>query len=266
MYSKKDKMYILEMPENGAGMENGMKNVVIMQARVGSSRLHAKVLKELCGKTILEHDIERIRQAKTIDDIIVATTTSPHDDAIEDVAIRCGVKLFRGSENDVLDRYYQAAKKYNVDNIVRITSDCPLIDPHVIDDVVKCFDDGEYEVITNVPNDAKFTYPRGMDVEEFSFEWLEKAWKEATDKYDREHVSPYIYDHAVRKCYFQYDKDYSQYRWTLDTEEDWKVIQNIYEHFYHGKHDFYLEDIVKYVQDNPDISKINEMVKQKLKH
>lgn len=166
----------------------------------------------------------------------------------------------------MLDRYYQAAKKYNVDNIVRITSDCPLIDPHVIDDVVKCFDDGEYEVITNVPNDAKFTYPRGLDVEEFSFEWLEKAWKEATDKYDREHVSPYIYDHAVRKCYFQYDKDYSQYRWTLDTEEDWKVIQNIYEHFYHGKHDFYLEDIVKYVQDNPDISKINEMVKQKLKH
>ena len=116
-----------------------MKNAVIMQARVGSSRLHAKVLKELCGKTVLEHDIERIRQAATVDDIIIATTDKPEDIAIVEVAEKCKTKVFRGSENDVLDRYYQAAKKYDVENIIRITSDCPLVDPHVIDDVMTCY-------------------------------------------------------------------------------------------------------------------------------
>lgn len=244
-----------------------MKNAVIMQARVGSSRLHAKVLKELCGKTVLEHDIERIRQAATVDDIIIATTDKPEDIAIVEVAEKCNTKVFRGSENDVLDRYYQAAKKYDVENIIRITSDCPLVDPHVIDDVMTCYNEGNYDIITNVPNEwEKMSYPRGLDLETFPFRWLEKAWKEATDPYDREHVSPYIYDHAKNRYYYRYDKDYSAYRWTLDTEEDWQVISKIYEHFYHGSHDFYFEDIVGYMQKHPEIAAINADVKQKLRH
>lgn len=243
-----------------------MKNVVIVQARVGSSRLHAKVLKKICGKTILEHDIERMKQASFVNDIIIATTEKEEDDLIENIAYKCNVKCFRGSEEDVLDRYYKAAKKYNVENIIRITSDCPLIDPHVIDDVVKCYESGNYDVITNVPNDSKHTYPRGMDVEEFSFKWLERAWNEATEQYDREHVSPYIYDHAQNKCYYQYKNDYSKYRLTLDTDEDWQVINNIYNHFYHGFHDFYLEDIICYIKKNPQIMDINKNVIQKIKH
>lgn len=244
-----------------------MKNAVIMQARVGSSRLHAKVLKKLCGKTVLEHDIERIRQAKLVDDIIIATTTNPEDIAIVEEAMHCNAKVYRGSEQDVLDRYYQAAKEYEVENIIRITSDCPLIDPFVIDEVIRCYDDGKYDIITNVPNEWEtMSYPRGLDLEIFPFKWLEKAWLEATDKYDREHVSPYIYDNAVNRYYYRYDKDYSQYRWTLDTPEDWEVIKRIYEHFYNGEHNFYFEDIIKYMQENPEIARINEAVVQKLKH
>ena len=244
-----------------------MKNAVIIQARVGSTRLHAKVLRELNGKTVLAHDIERICQAKKVDDIIIATTTNSEDIAIVEEAKRCGVKVFRGSEQDVLDRYYQAAKAYDVQNIIRITSDCPLVDPFVIDEVIECYEHGNYDIITNVPNEwEKMSYPRGLDLEIFPFWWLEKAWKEATDSYDREHVSPFIYDHAKARHYYRYEKDYSKYRWTLDTEEDWKVIQAIYNHFYHGKHDFYFLDIVKYMEEHPEIAQINESVVQKLKH
>lgn len=243
-----------------------MKNAVIMQARVGSSRLHAKVLKELGGKTVLEHDVERIRQAKRVEDIIIATTTNPEDEAIAEVARRCQVKLFKGSEQDVLDRYYQAARAFEVEHIIRITSDCPLVDPFVIDEVIACYEQGHYDIITNVPNEwEKMTYPRGLDLEIFSFEWLEKAWREAKDSYDREHVSPYIYDHAQTRYYYRYERDYSMYRWTLDTEADWQVIQNIYAHFYHGKHDFYFEDIVKYMQAHPGIAALNADVVQKLR-
>lgn len=244
-----------------------MKNAVIMQARKGSSRLPAKVLKDLCGKTVLEHDVERIRQAKKVDDIIIATTTKPEDDAIVEVAEKCNAKVFRGSELDVLDRYYQAAKAFDVENVIRITSDCPLVDPFVIDEVIDCYEKGHYDIITNVPNEWEtMSYPRGLDLEIFPFSWLEKAWKEATDPYDREHVSPYIYDNAKTRYYYKYDKDYSQYRWTLDTPKDWEVIEKIYQHFYHGKHDFYFEDIVKYMQEHPEIAMINADVKQKLKH
>ena len=244
-----------------------MKNAVIMQARVGSSRLHAKVLKELCGKRVLAHDVERIRQAKKVDDIIIATTTKPEDIVIVEEAERCGAKVFRGSEQDVLDRYYQAAKAYDVEHIIRITSDCPLIDPFVVDEVIACYEQGNYDIITNVPNEWEtMSYPRGLDLEIFPFTWLEKAWTEAKDDYDREHVSPYIYDHAVNRYYYKYDKDYSMYRWTLDTEEDWQVIQKIYEHFYHGKHDFYFEDVVRFMQEHPEIAQLNAEVVQKLKH
>lgn len=243
-----------------------MKNAVIMQARVGSSRLHAKVLKELCGKTVLEHDVARIRQAERVQDIIIATTTNPEDEAIAAVARRCQTRVFKGSEQDVLDRYYQAAKAFEVDHIIRITSDCPLIDPFVIDEVIRCYEQGHYDIITNVPNEwEKMSYPRGLDLEIFSFAWLERAWLEAKDAYDREHVSPYIYDHAQTRYYYRCDKDYSMYRWTLDTEADWQVIRHIYEHFYHGKHDFYFEDIVAYMEAHPEIAAVNADVVQKLR-
>lgn len=244
-----------------------MENVVIMQARTNSTRLHGKILRELKGKTILEHDIERIQQAKLIDGIIIATTTMKEDDVIVEIAQRCNINFFRGSENDVLARYYYAAKKFDVKNIVRITSDCPLIDPYIIDDVVDCYQNNPVDIMTNVPNEwEKMSYPRGLDLEIFSFDWLERAFFEATSQYDREHVSPYIYEHAETRYYYKYKKDYSQYRLTLDTIEDWEVIKRIYDHFYNGEHNFYFEDIVKYLEQHPEIAIINQGVQQKLEH
>lgn len=243
-----------------------MKNAVIMQARVGSSRLPGKVLKLLKGKTVLEHDIIRIQQAKLINGIIIATTINREDDAIVEIAEKCGAKYFRGSQDDVLERYYYAAKQFQVENIIRITSDCPLIDPYVIDEVVDCFDKNPVDIMTNVPNEWEtMSYPRGMDLEIFPFAWLERAFNEATSSYDREHVSPYIYDHADTRYYYKYNKDYSKYRLTLDTNEDWQVISKIYDHFYNGKHDFYLEDIIQYLEKHKEISMINQKIRQQLK-
>ena len=240
-----------------------VKNAVIIQARVGSTRLPEKVLMDLCGKTVLERVVERIAQAKKVDEIIIATTENKADDRIVETANRCGVKCFRGSEEDVLARYYYAAKKYEVDHVIRITSDCPLVDPYVIDEVIECYEKGQYDIITNVPNEwEKMSYPRGLDLEIFPFHWLEKAFLEAASKYDREHVSPYIYDHAENRFYYKYNKDYSRYRWTLDTEKDWELIQLIYQKLFHGKQDFYFMDIVRLMQEHPEYAKINEDVEQ----
>lgn len=242
-----------------------MKYAVIMQARTNSSRLRGKVLKELNGKTVLEHDIERIRQSHYIDGIIIATTEIKEDDAIVAVAKKCQVPFFRGSEEDVLSRYYYAALAFQAEHIIRITSDCPLIDPHVIDEIILCYEKEKPDIITNVPNEwEEMTYPRGLDLEIFPFWWLEKAFQEADRDYDREHVSPYIYDHAKNRYYYRYGQDFSRYRWTLDTPEDWEVIEKVYAHFYHGIHNFYFEDIVGYMQEHPEIAMLNQNVQQKL--
>lgn len=243
-----------------------MKNAVIMQARTNSSRLKGKVLRDLKGKTVLEHDIERIRQAKKVEGIIIATTERPEDQEIVNIAQKCGVDFFRGSEDDVLSRYYYATKKFHVENIIRITSDCPLVDPFIIDEVICCYNENKPDIITNVPNiEKEMTYPRGLDLEIFPYKWLEKAFLEAESSYDREHVSPYIYDNAPNQYYYKYKKNYSMYRWTLDTSEDWAVIEQIYDHFYHGTHDFYFQDIIDFMEQCPEIAKINAGVKQKLK-
>ena len=190
-----------------------MKYAVIMQARTNSSRLRGKVLKELNGKTVLEHDIERIRQSHYIDGIIIATTESKEDDAIVAVAKKCQVPFFRGSEEDVLSRYYYAALAFQAEHIIRITSDCPLRDPHVIDEIILCYEKEKPDIITNVPNEwEEMTYPRGLDLEIFPFWWLEKAFQEADRDYDREHVSPYIYDHAKNRYYYRYLEKSCPYR------------------------------------------------------
>lgn len=240
------------------------KTTAIIQARMGSTRLPGKVMKNLLGKTVLAHVIERVKQAKILDDIIIATTKKDDDDCIADEALRCGVKVFRGSEEDVLSRYYFAAKENNTDIIVRITSDCPLIDPNVINDIVSFFKQNRYDIVTNAGIDlTQRTYPRGLDTEVFSYTVLEEAYKNATEKYQREHVTPYIYENAKRIFYYKNDINYSHYRWTLDTEEDWMLIKKLYEHLYHGKHDFYMSDVLMVMEQNPELFQINKDVKQK---
>lgn len=241
-----------------------MRVVAIIQARMGSTRLSGKVMKELCGKTVLAHDIERVKQSKRIDQIVVATTTNQNDDVIVEEATRLGVSTFRGSEDDVLSRYYLAANENNADIVIRITSDCPLFDPIVLDDMLLFYLNNNYDIVSNAGSDPTTrTYPRGLDCEIFSFSDLEKAYKNAEEKYQREHVTPFIYENARNIYYYKHSVDYSKYRWTLDTEEDWSLISKIYEYLYKGVHDFYLEDIIELINRHPELHEINKNIEQK---
>lgn len=242
-----------------------MKTVAIIQARIGSTRLPGKILKVLMGKTVLQHVIERVQQAGSIDKIIIATTILDQDNPVVDEAVKCGVNYFRGSENDVLARYYLAAKNNNADIIVRITSDCPLIDPIVTDEIVNFYKDKEvYDIVTNASGDlSKRTYPRGLDTEVFSFNALGKAYEQADKQHQREHVTPYIYENNPMIYYYKNKIDYSMYRWTLDTEEDFELIKEIYGYLYKGKHDFYLQDVINLFAIHPELTKINAHVEQK---
>jgi len=236
----------------------------VIQARMGSTRLRGKVMADICGKTVLGHVIDRVRQCEELDEIIIATTKASHDDVIVKEAERYGVKWFCGSEEDVLSRYYYASKENNLDIIVRITSDCPLIDPFVTDKIIKFYLDNDFELVTNAgPDLRKRTFPRGLDVEVFSFETLSLAFENAKESYQREHVTPYLYENCEKIYYYKNDIDYSKYRWTLDTQEDFKLIEAVYNHFYKGEHDFYLSDIVEFMEKKPEIAQINANVKQK---
>lgn len=241
-----------------------MKVAAIIQARMGSTRLPGKVMKKLSGKTVLSHVIERVRQSNLIEEIIIATTTHDRDNIIEEEAVKCGSKVFRGSEKDVLSRYYFAAKEYKVDIIVRITSDCPLIDPYVIDKIINFYQNSQYDLVTNAGADlSKRTYPRGLDTEVFSFEVLENAFLNGKEDYHREHVTPFIYENSDNVYYFKNEIDYSNHRWTLDTEEDFKLISEIYNKLYIGSHDFYLNEIIELLKEDTDLYKINAHIEQK---
>lgn len=244
-------------------MEN-KKVVAIIQARVGSTRLPRKVLKEIQGKTVLYHVIERIRQSNCINQIIIATSNLKQDDDIVKEAEKLEISCFRGSETNVLSRYYNAALYNNADIIVRITSDCPLIDPNIIDEMIKFYLDNSYSIVSNASMDSNNrTYPRGLDTEIFSFNVLNQAFKSACESYQLEHVTPYIYENNKDVYYYKNNKDYSKYRLTLDTIEDFKLIETIYKMLYKDKHDFYLNDIVKLMEDNPKLIEINKDIDQK---
>lgn len=241
-----------------------MKVVCIVQARVGSTRLPGKVLKKICGKTVLEHDINRLKQAKNIDEIVIATTTKKDDDAIVDEAKRLNVKYFRGSEQDVLSRYYYAAKENKANIVIRVTSDCPCLDYIILDDMVEKFSNNlsQYDYFSNT---ILRTFPRGYDIEIFSFEVLEEAFINAKLNYEREHVTPYLYNkiNNYKIGHYKYKNDYSKYRVTLDTVEDFKVINNIYKELYNCETYFLLEDVIKFLEDNPNIARINDDIEQK---
>lgn len=241
-----------------------MKVVCIMQARVGSSRLPGKVLKKICGKTVLEHDINRLRLVPNIDEIVIATTIEKQDNKIVEEANRLGVKYFRGSENDVLSRYYFAAKESNAKIIIRVTSDCPCLDYSIIKDMVNIFVEKNHN-IDYMNNTLDRTYPRGYDVEIFTFEALENAFNNASKDYEREHVTPYLYDlnNKFRILSYKQLNDYSKYRVTLDTEEDLKVITTIYEALFNEKGYFLLQDVLEFLEKNPQVTMINEEIEQK---
>jgi spore coat polysaccharide biosynthesis protein SpsF len=234
----------------------------IIQARVGSTRLPGKVLKNLCGKTVLAQVVARAGLAERLDNIVVATTTEGRDDAVAAEASRLGVDCFRGSETDVLDRYYKAAMLSGADIVVRITSDCPLYDGHLLDEMLDAYDPAACDYLSN---SIERTYPRGLDTEVFSFAALAKAHAEATEDYEHEHVTPYFYRHPDRfrlKNHAQ-PKDFSHLRWTLDTPEDWAFIAAVYDRLYSGNPDFATADILRLLEREPDLVAINAHVRQK---
>ena len=238
-----------------------MKTVAIIQARMGSTRLPGKVLMEISGRSMLAWVVSRTRRAQTIDEVVVATSVSPHDDVIAAECNTFGVSIFRGSENDVLDRYYREADEFQADTIVRITSDCPLIDPVVIDRVVTEFTG---KLVDYACNTLVRGYPRGLDVEVFSRQALEKAWHRADQPHERVHVTPYIYGNPDRfKLHsIPCEDDHSDLRWTVDTTEDLQVVRGIAEAF-GGRDNFGWQDALEIVRRNPHLANINRSVRQK---
>ncbi len=232
---------------------------IIVQARMGSTRLPGKIMKPLLGRTMLEVLIERLRRCSKVDTLIVATTTAPQDDQVEELCRRMPVECFRGSEEDVLSRYYEAAKKNQLDVVVRITSDCPLMDPNLIDQLVEFyFAQPTADIVSNT---VVRTFPRGFDMEVFSFKALEKAFKEARETYHREHVTPFFYEH-FKSQNFSLDKDSSQFRVTVDTPEDYTLIRQLFELLKENKN-VGVHEVIALLEARPDLVAINRAVVQK---
>lgn len=241
-----------------------MKTVIINQARMTSTRLPGKVLKTVLGKPLLQYQLERLQQVKSADAIVVATTTNAEDDPIVELCKQLKISCYRGSEFDVLSRYAEAAKIYAADAIVRVTSDCPLIDPAVVDQIIQLYWQN-YPKYDYVSNCLKRSYPRGMDTEVFNAEVLQIAHKESQSTFEREHVTPFIYRQPQRYCLGDliYREDQSQHRWTVDTPEDFELVKKILEGLYPQQPEFSLQDCLDLVENHPDWSTINASVAQK---
>lgn len=241
-----------------------MKVVIIVQARMTSTRLPGKILKNVLGKPLLEFQVERLRRVKLADEIVIATTTNNTDQPIINLCEKLHMPYFRGSEDDVLSRYYGAAELHKADVVVRVTSDCPVIDPQVIDKVIQFYLDHytEYDYVSNC---LRRTYPRGMDTEVFSFHALREAFLKATAQPDREHVAPFIHmnPQRFRLASVVYFEDQSCHRWTVDTPEDFELIRRIIEALYPHTPQFTLEDCLNLISQHPDWSTINANVNQK---
>ena len=239
-----------------------MKTVAIVQARSGSTRLPAKVLLPLLGEPMLTRVMRRTARATRVDAVVVATTTDEGDDAIVELGEREGWPVERGSVDDVLDRYVVAARAHDADVIVRITSDCPLIDPAVIDETIAAFMESECDYASNALEPR--TFPRGLDVEVIAREALLRAWDDDADPAWREHVTPYIYRHPelFRLRAVASSDDRSEQRWSVDTAEDYELVRRIYAAL--GRDDFGWRDALAVVDGHPDWLALNRDVVQKV--
>lgn len=277
-----------------------MKIVAIIQARMNASRLPDKVLLDIGGHAMLQWVVERTRRAQTIDEVIVATTTDPSDDPIETFCYNRNYTFSRGSAHDVLDRYYQAAKTTEADVVVRITADCPLIDPDLVDRTVQAMfssernlgspvDDSQltianYQFVTNrLPQPWWRTYPIGLDTEVFTFGALEQAWREAKVSHQREHVTPYFYEgipikdlhfsanktsfatsvspNGFRVGLLHHNEELGYHRWTVDTSEDLKLVREIVARL--PDDEFTWVDVLTLLRREPDLMQINAQVQHK---
>lgn len=231
-----------------------MRVVAIIQARMTSTRLPGKVLADIAGRPMLAHVVGRARRAKRIAETVVATTDKPTDDPVAALCRREGVPVFRGSEHDVLDRYHGAAKAHHAEVVVRLTADCPLLDPEVIDEVVGAFRLDEHDYVSNI---EPATFPDGLDTEVFSFAALDRAWREAALTSEREHVTPYIRKHPelFRHGAVRNDRDLSHLRWTVDEPQDLAFARVVLERT--GDEVIGFRDLAALVEREPALGRIN---------
>lgn len=241
------------------------KVVTIIQARMASSRLPGKVLRDLGGRPVLAWAVERCRRANRVDEVVVATTDDPADEPIVELCAQQGWNVYRGSQFDVLDRYYQAARRFDAGVIVRVTADCPLIDPGVIDQVLEAFETRGVDFAANrLPPPRKRTWPIGLDTEVCSVAGLERAWREATLKHEREHVMPYFYDEPGRFKTFvlEHEPDYGRHRWTVDTPEDLELLRALVARLDHRLEASW-EAVLALFEREPELAQINAAVQHK---
>jgi spore coat polysaccharide biosynthesis protein SpsF len=241
-----------------------MRTVAIIQARMGSNRLPGKVLLPLLGKPMLWHIVQRVRSVPSINEVIVA---APNDQANEVLRGFCAdnkIVLFAGSENDVLDRYYQAAQQFKANPIIRITADCPLVDPQLIETLIKKYKSGGYDHIgvaagAGAESLGKGRFPDGLDAECFGFPALARAWRDATDPRDREHVTRYLWNNKqiFHVGELTADVDYPKLRLTVDHPEDFQLVTKIYESLYSESRPFLLSDVMKFLKKNPGLVEVN---------
>jgi len=269
------------------------RTLAVVQARIASSRLPGKILLDIAGEPMLVRVVERLRRAKSVDQVVIATTLDAADDETETLCQRRNYPCYRGSVHDVLDRCYQAARPYEAKVIVRITADCPVIDPQLVDETISVFKSNDaYVCVANrLPPPWGRSYPIGLDTEVCDFEGLERAWKEASEAHQREHVMPYFYEgippkalrptpppnragvryqsHATatsprgfRVALLHHYPDYGDMRWTVDTPEDLELLRQIYARF-EGRDDFTWLEILALLEQEPELKQINASVQHK---
>jgi spore coat polysaccharide biosynthesis protein SpsF len=241
-----------------------VKVVAIIQARMGSTRLPGKVLRRLGGSLVLAHVVQRVQAVSGVDEVVVATTSAAADDALAREAAALGASVYRGSEDDVLDRYHSAAAAASADIVIRVTSDCPLLDPLLVSSMLQRFLPATGPMqFDYMSNGLRRTFPRGLDAEIFTMAALVRAHKEARLPYEREHVTPYLYQHPDRFRVHSYegDRDLSGYRWTLDTPEDFEMLTKIFEAFDGAPPG--TSQVLAFLEKNPKVAQINSEVRQK---
>jgi spore coat polysaccharide biosynthesis protein SpsF len=241
-----------------------LKIVAIIQARMGSTRLPGKVLKDVEGETVLAQVVSRLRRARLINELMVATTDGPADDAIVKECRSLAIPVSRGDQDDVLDRYFRAAQLAKAEVVVRITSDCPLIDPEITDKTVAAFLEARPDYASN---SLQRTYPRGLDTEVMSVAALGRVWQQARKPYEREHVTPYIYEHPAEFKLLSVtgDADHSGHRWTVDTPEDLEFVRAIYARLKDNAN-FLWRDVLDLLDREPGLMELNGSVLQKALH
>ncbi|HKY55365.1 MAG TPA: glycosyltransferase family protein [Anaerolineales bacterium] len=254
--------------------------IAIIQGRMNSSRLPGKILADIAGQPMLQRVFLRTARAATVTETIFATTTDASDNPVAEYCDFSGIPCTRGSQFDVLDRYYQTAKQAKADIVVRITADCPVIDPSLIDNVIHTLLEDEFDFVCNrLPPPYHRTYPIGLDVEACTFNVLEKAWKEAKEPQHREHAMPYLYEgvelitdnrslqtgaspRGFNIALLHHTTDFGDYRWTVDTLEDLEFMRQVYSRF-NGRDDFSWKEVLDLVHKEPQLMQINAGVQHK---